>query len=129
MGSEFDIFVSRKDKLQDININQLKLEVHDTYKKDEKITTDFESINNEDVIHKVYLDEKLIKRNGHLSLLEKGSDEFKLQNNKQSVEENLFQRAVITTNQLLYDKLLFDNFSNAEEVSKYFLFVTRGKLD
>ena len=32
----------KKDKVQDLNINQLKLEVHDTYKKDEKITTDFE---------------------------------------------------------------------------------------
>ena len=37
-GSEFDYVVSKKDKLQDSNINQLKLEVHDTYKKDEKIT-------------------------------------------------------------------------------------------
>ena len=35
--SEFDGIVSRKDKLQDLNINQLKLEVHDTYKKDEKL--------------------------------------------------------------------------------------------
>ena len=31
--------VPKKDKLQDLNINQLKLEAHDTYKKDEKITT------------------------------------------------------------------------------------------
>ena len=34
--SEFDGIVSKSDKLQDLNINQLKLEVHDTYKKDEK---------------------------------------------------------------------------------------------
>ena len=34
--SEFDGIVSKRDKLQDLNINQLKLEVHDTYKKDEK---------------------------------------------------------------------------------------------
>ena len=34
--SEFDGIVSKRDKLQDSNINQLKLEVHDTYKKDEK---------------------------------------------------------------------------------------------
>ena len=33
--SEFDSIVSKRDKLQDLNINQLKLEVHDTYKKDE----------------------------------------------------------------------------------------------
>ena len=33
--SEFDGIVSKRDKLQDLNINQFKLEVHDTYKKDE----------------------------------------------------------------------------------------------
>ena len=33
MESEFDNIVSKKDKVQDMNINQLKLEVHDTYKK------------------------------------------------------------------------------------------------
>ena len=38
---EFDGIVSKRDKLQDLNINQLKLEVHDTYKKYEKITTNF----------------------------------------------------------------------------------------
>ena len=34
--SEFDNIVSKIDKLQNSNITQLKLEVHDTYKKDEK---------------------------------------------------------------------------------------------
>ena len=29
--SEFDNIVSKKDKVQDLNINQLKLEVHDIY--------------------------------------------------------------------------------------------------
>ena len=51
--SEFDGIVSKKDKLQDANISQLKLEVHDTYKKDEKITTNFEPIDNVDVKKKV----------------------------------------------------------------------------
>ena len=38
---EFDGIVSEGDKLQDLNINQLKLEIHDTYKKkDERKTTD-----------------------------------------------------------------------------------------
>ena len=32
---EFDGIVSKRDKLQDLKIIQLKLEVHDTYKKDE----------------------------------------------------------------------------------------------
>ena len=30
---EFDNIVSKKDKLQDSNINQLKLELHNTFKK------------------------------------------------------------------------------------------------
>ena len=34
--SKFDGIVSKRDKLQDLNINQLKLEVHDTYKKMKK---------------------------------------------------------------------------------------------
>ena len=65
--SEFDGIVSKRDKLQDLNINRLKMEVHDTYKKDEKLTTNFEPSNIEDVISKGYLDEKLFNINGHLS--------------------------------------------------------------
>ena len=127
--SEFDGIVSKRDKLQDSNISQLKLEVHDAYKKDEKITTNFEPIDNPDVINKGYLDEKLLKINGHLSKIEKDFNEFKLQYNKQSVEEILIQRAVKTTIQILYDRGLFDNFQNAEEVLKDFLFTTRRRPD
>ena len=77
--SEFDGICSKRDKLQDLNISQLKLEVHDTYKKDEKLTTNFEPVADSDVINKAYLDEKLLKINGHLSKLEKDYNEFKLQ--------------------------------------------------
>ena len=93
--SEFDGIVSKRDKLQDLNINQLKLEIHDTYKKDEKITTNFEAVNNELVINKGHLDDKLIKINGHLTKLEKDYNE--LQYNKQTVEDISVQRAVKTT--------------------------------
>ena len=127
--SEFDGIVSKRDKLQDSNINQLKLEVHDTYKKDEKLTTNFEPIDNSDVINKGFLDEKLLKINGHLSKLEKDFKEFKLQYNKQNVEEILFQRAVKTTIQILYDKGLFDNYDNADKVLEDFLFTTRRRGD
>ena len=127
--SEFDGIVSKRDRLQDSNISQLKLEVHDTYKKDGKITTNFEAVNNEDVINKSFLDEKLLKINGHLSKLEKDFIEFKKQYNKQNIEEILIQRAVKTTIQILYDKGLFDNFQNAEEVLKDFLFTTRRRPD
>ena len=66
LESEFDGIVSKRDKLQDLNINQLKLEVHDAYKEDEKLTTNFEPIDNLDVINKTYLDSKLLKIDGHL---------------------------------------------------------------
>ena len=69
--SEFDNIVSERDKLQDMKINQLILEVHHTYKKDEKITADFEPNNNEDVTKRTYLDNKLIKTKGHITFLEK----------------------------------------------------------
>ena len=59
--SEFDGIVSKRDKLQDLNINQLKLEVNDTHKKDEKIIINFEAVDDEDVINKGYLDSKLLK--------------------------------------------------------------------
>ena len=65
--SEFNNIVSKRDKLQDLNINNLKLEVHDAYKKDEKLTTNFEHIDDSDVINKGYLDSKLLKIDGHLS--------------------------------------------------------------
>ena len=127
--SEIDGIVSKRDKLQDANISKLKLKLHDTYKKDEKITTNFEPVDNEDVINKGYLDSKLLKTDGHLSKIEKDYNEFKLQYNKQKVEEILIQRAVKTTIQILYDKGLFDNYANADKVLEEFLFKTRRRND
>ena len=69
--SEFDGNVFKRDKLQDLNINQITLEVHDTYKKDEKITTNFEATDDSDVINKAYLDDKLKKIDGHIAYIEK----------------------------------------------------------
>ena len=60
---------------------QLKLEAHDTYKKDENFTTNFEAVNDPNVINKTYLDEKLIKITGHLSKLEKDYNELKIKYN------------------------------------------------
>ena len=127
--SEFDGIVSKRDKLQDMNTNQLELEVHDTYKKDEKLTKNFEHTDNSDVINKAYLDEKLKKIDGHISYIEKDYNEFKLQYNKQNVEDILIQRAVKTTIQILYDKGLFDNYVNADRVLEDFLFTTRRRED
>ena len=108
--SEFDGIVSRRDKLQGLNINQLKLEVHDAYKKDETLTTVFEPVDDSDVINKGYLDSTILKIDGHLSKLEKDFNEFILQYNKQIIEDILVQRAVKTTIQILYDRGLFDKF-------------------
>ena len=127
--SVFNNIVSKRDKLQDLNIKQLKLEVHKTHEKKEKLTTNFEPTEDSDIISKVHLDEKLLKINGHLSKLEKDYNEFKLQYNKQSVEEALIQRAVKTTLQILYDKGLFGSYGNADKVLEDFLCTTRPRAD
>ena len=68
---------------------------------------------------------KIYFKNGQLSKLEKDYKEFKLQYNKQTVEDILIQRAVKTTVQILYDKGLIDNFRNADKVLEVFFFTTR----
>ena len=75
------------------------------------------------------MDDKLLKIDGHLSNLEKDYNEFKLQYNKQTVEDILIQRAVKTATQTLYDKGLFDNYANADTISEDFLFTTRRRGD
>ena len=127
--SEFDGIVSKRDKLQDFNINQLKLEVHDTYKKAEEITTDFEAVDDKDIISKTYLDKKLKKIDRRISYIEKDYNEFKLQYNKQNKEDILIQRALKTTIQVIHDKGLFDNYADADEVLEDFLFTTRRRED
>ena len=74
--SDFDIIDSKKNKVQDMNIIQLKLKVHDTYRRDEKVTTYFEAVNDSDVINKDYLDGKISKIDDHLSFLEKTTTEL-----------------------------------------------------
>ena len=127
--SEFDNIVSKKDKIQDINFIQIKLELHDTFRKEEKKTTNLEAVKDEDITNEEFFDKKLWKIDGHLSILEKDYDKIKLLSNIQTVEEILFQRAVKTTKQMFYDKGLFDSVANAVDVSKDFLFVTRRRPD
>ena len=52
---EFYNDVSAKDRVQDINLNQLKLKVNDAYKKDEKITTKVEPSHDDDAVIKTHL--------------------------------------------------------------------------
>ena len=80
--SEFGNIVSKRDKLSDLKINQLKLEVQNTYEENEKISSNFQSTDDIYVINKAYLDEKLLGLNGHLSLSESYYNEFNLQYNK-----------------------------------------------
>ena len=69
------------------------------------------------------------KIDGHISYIEKDYSEFKLEYNKQSVEDIFIQRAVKLTIQFFYDKRFFDNFANADKVLEDFLFTTRSRLD
>ena len=69
--SEFDNIVSKKIKVQDMNINQSKLEVHDTYRNDQKRTRNFEDNTDEDVINKAYLDKKTVKNKRPLIIIRK----------------------------------------------------------
>ena len=126
--SEFDNIISKKDRKQDIAFNQIKHEVHDSYKKDEKRTTNFEPVKDKDVINKAYLHRRLSKIHGHITFLKEIYNEFNLLSDKQSIEENLNQRAVETTEQLFYEKRLFDSSSNVDEVPKIF-FPTRRRVD
>ena len=83
--------------------------MNETYLKIEKITTKFEAVVDEDVLNKVYLDRETSKKEGKISYIEKDYNELKLHNNKQSVEEILFERAVNTTIQILYDRVYLIN--------------------
>ena len=76
---------------------------------------------------KDYLDEKLTKIDSHISFSEKDYNEFKLEYNKQSVEEILIERVVKTTIKILYDEGLLDK--DAEEVLKDVMSVTRRRPD
>ena len=67
LESEFDNIVCRKVKIQDRLFDQWKFERHDTYQNDEKITTNFQSIDKEDVINKAFVEENLLKIDGHSS--------------------------------------------------------------
>ena len=83
----------------------------------EKITLSFEPSNDEDVLTKDYLDTKLSKIGGHLSLIENDYIDFKLRNDKQSAEL-LTEKVVKTSFQMLYEKGLIDKYDNVDETFK-----------
>ena len=69
--SEFYNNISSKVRFQDINLNQLKLKVKDSYKKAEKLTMKFESSDKKHAESKGYLDTELLKKEGHISYIDK----------------------------------------------------------
>ena len=69
------------------------------------------------------------KIDGDVSYIENDYKEFKLEYKKQLVEKLLIRRAVKTTIQILYDKGLFDNYTNADKVLEDFSFTTSCRSD
>ena len=124
--SEFDNIVFKRNRVQNTNLNQLKLKLNDTFRKVEKLSRNFETTDDTGVKIKTYLDKKLSKIEGQNSYVVKSYN-----NNNRSVEKVLIQKAVKTTKQILYDKSLFDQFNegNAYEVIKSFLFVEKHRPD
>ena len=61
---------SEKDRVQDINLNQIKLKVNYTYDKDEKTATNVEHVKDEDVVMKTFLDVTITEAKGHMSNIE-----------------------------------------------------------
>ena len=93
------------------------------------MATNSEAVKDEDVMNNAYIDEKLSKIDGHLSLVEKKYHEFILQNNKQPVDKFLIQRSEKVTVQKLFDRSLFDTFADADKVLKDFMFATQDRGD
>ena len=127
--SEFDGIVSKRDKFTSFTYQPIKTRSTWYLKTDEKLRTKFEPTDTWDVVNKAYLDEELRKIDGHISYIENDYNEFKLQYNKQSVENILIQRAVKTTVQILYDKGFFDNYANADKILEDFFLTTKHRGD
>ena len=72
---------------------------------------------------------KLKTLDAHSSHIKKDYNRFKLQYNKQSVEEISIHRAVKTTIQIHYDKGVSDKFQKADKVFKDFFMTTRRRPD
>ena len=95
-----------------------KIKVNETYEKDEKTNPNFELSNGEDNVNETYLNAKIADVNGHISYIEKVSNEFKWRSKKHSEEEILIGKAVKTTVQLLHDPGLVDKYDKADKLLK-----------
>ena len=57
--------LSAKDRVQDINLNQIKLRANDNYKEDKILTANFEPSNDEDVVIKAHMVAQISKVESH----------------------------------------------------------------
>ena len=126
--SEFYNNISATDRVQDINRNQVKFKVNDSYKKVDKLTTKFEAVNNEHVTNKRFSVTKLSEVEDDLSYIEDYFNEYELRDGKQS-KKVLIGNSVKKTIQLFCDKGLFEKYDNADEVLEDYLLVERRKFD
>ena len=129
--SEIHNNVIAKKRAQDINFNQIKLKVNETYRKNEKITTKFEPSNDDDIVSKAYLDTKTSKIEGHISFTGTAFNEIKSveRSNKQSDEGFSIERVVKSILQMFHDKGLIDDYDNADEVPKDYPLCERLRLN
>ena len=124
--NESDNIVSKKLKVHDknANVNQLKFQVHHTYKKVEKKETTLNLL-----MIKCYeqsLSRRKTIKNSRTHFVKKNYNEFKIHSNKQTIYRKIFfQRTVKVTIQILCDKGSFHNCNNADEILKDFLFIGR----
>ena len=79
----------------------MKLKVNDTFEQEEKLTTNSEAANDEDVINNEFVDAKLAEVKNLTSYIEKNHEETK--DHERSNEKVSIGRAVKTTIQILYD--------------------------
>ena len=116
--SKFYSNIPAKHRVQEINLNHLKLKVNDTYETGRKKNNENEPSN--DLINEAYPVTKLSKAEDHITYMEKEYTDYKLRDDKQS-EDVLIERAVETTIRVLYDKGFFDKYDNADEALKNYL--------
>ena len=82
--------------MHDTNFNQSKLKANNTYMKYEKKTTNFEPHKIEVVVNKAYLETEISKKDGHLSIIKKDYNEYKLRNDKDAQTNSMKHEMVDT---------------------------------
>ena len=107
-------FLNTRDKSQ-----RLKFSLNETYRKDKKITANFEPSNDEDVINKANFDITWAEVKGHTSVIGKDSFDFMAKCLKSQNDLNFWNEITLkTTIRILYNEGAFDNSDDTDEVPK-----------